>query len=310
MTAPRVTIGLPVFNGEQHLDETLHSLRAQDVEDLEILVSDNASTDATVDIVQAHTAKDSRVRLLRNSTNLGAAANYNRLVHEARGEYFKWAGYDDLLDPEYVRRCVAELDQHSDAVLAFPSTIIIDEAGAHVADHDDKLDLRGDESWRRVAQFARRVSLCNACFGMMRRDVMLTTGLIRPYVSSDITFLAEMAARGGFIQLPDRLFYRRVHAGSSRQGHTTMAEVARWFDTSATRGPLAPRTRLFAETMRALAGGPAPRVDRSASVAAFAGVYGARRLKIRAGRARTRVAGRTPRKPEFIHQIENRRESA
>lgn len=304
MSAPRVTVGLPVFNGERYLATTLDSVLAQDYDDFELLVSDNASTDRTVDIVESRAAADSRVRLVRNERNLGAAYNYNRLVREAHGELFKWAGYDDLLAPSYLRRCVDTLDDHPDAALAFPQTVIIDGDGASVVDYDDRLDLRDSASWRRVAKFARRVSLCNACFGVQRRRVMLTTGLIRPYISSDVPYLAEMAARGTFVQVPERLFYRRVHAGSSRQGHTTMAEVARWFDTSTTRAPFAPRLRLLAGTIGALAGTPAGPVERASLVAAYSAVHGVRRLRIRAGQARAFVSGRDLPKSELIHRVE------
>jgi glycosyltransferase involved in cell wall biosynthesis len=300
---PRVSVGLPVYNGQVYLAETISSILSQDFEDFELIIADNCSTDNTIDLVRSFAANDDRVRLLRSDKNVGAARNYNRLVHVARGELFKWAGYDDLLSSSYLTECVGALDARPEAVLAFPSTVIIDGDGARVRDYEDRLELLDRRPWRRVADYAHRVNLCNACFGVMRREVMLTTGLIRPYVSSDIAFLAEMAARGTFVQVRQRLFYRRVHTGSSRQGTTTLAEVAHWFDTSATRAPMAPRARLFVGTVAALASSPVSTMERARIVAAYSAVYGLRRGRIRAGRVRAVLTRRPIGRPELIFEV-------
>ncbi len=92
MTFPKVTVGLPVYNGERYLRATLDSILAQDFEDFELLVADNASTDGTPQILQEYAERDGRVVVHRQPRNLGAAANYNWLAINARGEYFKWAG--------------------------------------------------------------------------------------------------------------------------------------------------------------------------------------------------------------------------
>src|ERR1035438_9843576 len=93
---PRVSIGLPVYNGENYLDPALNSILRQDYSDLELIISDNASTDATGNICREYAAKDPRIRYYRNETNIGASANFNCLVKLARGEYFKWAAHDDV----------------------------------------------------------------------------------------------------------------------------------------------------------------------------------------------------------------------
>ncbi len=88
--APRVSIGLPVFNGERYLARAIDSILAQDFRDLELVVCDNASTDRTAEICAAYARRDPRVRYHRNPRNLGAGPNYDRCFHLARGEYFKW----------------------------------------------------------------------------------------------------------------------------------------------------------------------------------------------------------------------------
>lgn len=301
---PVVTVGLPVFNGARYLPDTLDSLLNQDLPDVEFLIGDNGSDDATAAICADYARRDARVQVHRSQVNRGAAWNYNRLVALAQGRYFKWAGYDDLVDPDVLSLCVAALEEEPYAVLAYPRTLIIDGDGEVVRSHEDNLELRHRTSSRRVAALAQNVGLCNPCFGVIRTSVLRRTGLIRPYVSSDVTLLAELAAYGAFIEVPGPAFHRRVHAASSRQGRTTMAEVARWFDTSRTSVPRAPRLRLLAETAAALVRTDLPPASRVGAAAAFSCVYGIRRTRITAGAWRRQLTGVRIPPSEMIYVVE------
>src|SRR5579872_4758271 len=115
---PRVTIGVPVFNGEAFVAETLKSLLNQTFTDFEIVISDNASTDGTGQICQTYAARDPRIHYYRSDVNRGAAWNHNRVFELAKGEYFKWNSADDLCAPEFLARCVASLDDDPAAVMA------------------------------------------------------------------------------------------------------------------------------------------------------------------------------------------------
>src|SRR5436190_16408814 len=103
---PTVSIGLPVYNGEKYLPGTLDSLLSQDHEDLELIISNNASTDRTEEICREAAARDPRVRYYRNGTNIGATPNWHRVLALARGEFFKWAMHDDECETSMVRRCL------------------------------------------------------------------------------------------------------------------------------------------------------------------------------------------------------------
>jgi hypothetical protein len=122
MTAlPRVLAMTPAYNGEAFLQRTLESLAAQTYPALRVLIADDASTDATADIAEAHVRRDSRFSLVRRSTNLGWTGNTNAMLKDARGqaEYMLFAFHDDVLFPDYVARLAARLDSQPDAVLAF-----------------------------------------------------------------------------------------------------------------------------------------------------------------------------------------------
>ena len=125
---PRVSIGLPVFNGERYLARAIESVLGQDFRDLELIVCDNASTDRTPEICAAYARRDARVRYFRNPRNLGAGPNYDRCFRLARGEYFKWAAHDDRLAPDYLSRTVAALDAAPEAVPGHPGRA---QAGSH-----------------------------------------------------------------------------------------------------------------------------------------------------------------------------------
>jgi glycosyltransferase involved in cell wall biosynthesis len=117
-TAPTLTIGLPVYNGERYLTESLDALLAQTYQDFELVISDNASDDGTADICRAYAERDSRIRYLRQPVNIGAGPNHNVLVPMARGKYFKWASHDDLYDPQLLELCIEALESRPEFVLA------------------------------------------------------------------------------------------------------------------------------------------------------------------------------------------------
>lgn len=140
---PAVSVGLPVYNGERYLAAAIESILAQTYGDFELLLCDNASTDATPEICRRYAAADPRVRYVRHPENLGAAENYNVAFRLARGRYFRWAAHDDLLEPRLLERCTAELDAAPESVvLCYPRTVLVDDEGRHLRVHEDLMDLR------------------------------------------------------------------------------------------------------------------------------------------------------------------------
>src|SRR5579871_5511395 len=153
--APKVGIGLPVYNDDRFLAQTLDCLLSQSYRDFELIICDNASTDATEEICRSYANKDERIRYHRNSTNIGVSRNFNLSFNLARSEYFKWAAANDLCATDMIERCVEVLDQRPDCVLCFAKTRIIDENGAVCEDYDDHLDLQHDRPSERF-----RMLLC------------------------------------------------------------------------------------------------------------------------------------------------------
>lgn len=235
--SPRLTIGLPVYNGGEYLDTALSSLRAQTFEDFELLVSDNASTDDTREIAERHAREDPRIVVDRLERNLGAAPNYNRLVARARGVYFKWAAHDDLCLPGFLAACVGALDEDPGAVLAYPLTRVIDGRGMRIASYQDGLHLSGETPAERLVaylrgNFIRTQGMCNPIFGVIRTDALRRTRLIQDFVASDRSLLGHLALVGRFVEVEEILFERRVHAGTSTMAHNSFERRKAWFNAA------------------------------------------------------------------------------
>src|SRR5262245_51359752 len=129
-TGPRVSIGLPVYNGEHYLEQALQSLLAQSYTNLELNISDNASTDLTREICRAYCAKDQRIRYFRNPENLGILPNWRRALELATGEYFMWAAHDDYWSANYLETLLECLAAQPAAVLAAGKTVFVDETNS------------------------------------------------------------------------------------------------------------------------------------------------------------------------------------
>lgn len=224
---PLVSIGIPVYNGERFLAESLDSIRSQRYHNLEIIIVDNASTDGTPFIIDRYAEADPRFMVYRNETNLGAAANYNLAFRYAHGTYFKWASCDDLIDPDFIARCVKVLERDRSAVLCYPKTVLISESGETIGIYEDRCNLDEGSEFRRFRHFLRTCRLCNSIFGVVRADALSRTPLIEPYVASDFVLLARLALFGTFIELHEPLFFRREHSANVRK--LPAAECVKWF---------------------------------------------------------------------------------
>ncbi|MGA2767348.1 MAG: glycosyltransferase [Candidatus Bathyarchaeia archaeon] len=210
---PRVSIGLPVFNGEKYLKEALDSILAQTYSDFELVISDNASTDRTEQICREYAAKDRRICYYHNEKNIGAPKNFNRVFELSSGEYFKWIAYDDVYAPEFLQKCVAVLDKDPSAVLCHSKTSRIDENGTLVGNYDHRT-LRRISSWKPHERFGDLISIRNPCwavFGVVRASSFKKTPLHGSYIGADRNLLAEIGLMGRIIEIPEHLFFRRDH---------------------------------------------------------------------------------------------------
>jgi len=227
---PRVSIAMPVYNGERFLRQAVDSLLAQTFSDFEFVIADNCSTDGTEAICRDYVARDPRVRYFRNDRNIGGPANFRRSFELCTGEYHKWSTADDYWAPTMVEKGVALLDANPELVLAFPRTKVVDAEGNLIRDFDDQLHLMQDLPSQRFQRVLDTTSLCHAQLGVLRRSVMLKTQLMGTELASDIRFVAEMSLYGKFSLIPEYLFFRRLHPDASSWERENMERQRAYYD--------------------------------------------------------------------------------
>jgi len=287
-----VSIGVPVFNGEDFLAEALDSILDQDVDDIEIIISDNASTDRTQQICEAYQARDARIRYDRLPHNLGAAANYNRAFEMAEGTYFKWAAHDDLIAPTFLSSCIAAFERAPETTaLVHPPAEFIDEHGEPLRVHGDRAHTTARHPAVRALQIVTQLNLIASVFGLFRRDALMRTRRIGSFVASDYVLLVECALLGDIVYLDGApLFQRRVHDKMSRRANVSDADALRWFDPQMS-SRLTARQRLYIEYVRsAMTVGDLKPTQRAASAALLVGGVAYRRGRVRLGRWRRDLA--------------------
>lgn len=209
-TVPRLSVGLPVYNGENYLSESLDALLAQSYTDFELIISDNASTDGTEEICRRYAAMDSRIRYIRQPRNIGAAPNHNVVFAEARGELFKWASHDDLYGKDLLARCVEVLDEHPEVVLCHADMAVLDGAGEIIRIYDYTM---ATDSPRAPERFRSLLVTDGGDdeYGVIRSDVLRRVSPPDSYHNPGRTFIAEIALHGPFRQVPELLYFRRDH---------------------------------------------------------------------------------------------------
>jgi glycosyltransferase involved in cell wall biosynthesis len=185
-----LTIGLPVFNGARTVEATLDALLTQTYADFTLLVSDNASTDATPEILARYARRDSRVQLSRQPANIGASANFWYLTESARTPYFGWCAADDVPQPTYFERCLAGLCAAPNAALCCTDVIFVLADGER-AKYTENLDTTGCSLDARFHRFMDRHEWY-AVHGVFRRDRMMSCGPAGVRYGADVSWTAKL----------------------------------------------------------------------------------------------------------------------
>ena len=231
-TLPRLSIGLPVYNGEDYLAESLDALLGQSFEDYELIIADNASTDGTADICHQYAKQDSRIRYLRQPRNIGLAANRQTLIEEARCELFKEASHDDLYARDLLKCCVDALDAYPQVVLAHSWTAAIDGAGnvTQALEYPLATDSpSAPERFRAVLMGPggadRGLIQADDGYGVIRTEVLRKVPPLGSYYHADRVLWAEIALYGPFYQARNWLYFRRDHPDRAQHANPS---VRRW----------------------------------------------------------------------------------
>lgn len=250
---PRLTIGLPVYNGERYLAESLEALLGQTYENFELILSDNASTDGTGDICRDFHRSDSRIRYFRQERNLGAVGNHNFVFREARGELFKWAAADDLYARELLARCVALLDENPLAVLAhawtaaFEGDKISQALPYPLATDVPNAPERFSSMLFGTGENDSGLTRADDQYGVIRSAVLRKVAPQNSFYHSDRVLMTELVLHGPFLQVCEWLYFRRDHAGRPQHSSQSVREWSIKMDPRRANRICHPAVRLVGE---------------------------------------------------------------
>lgn len=252
---PSVSVGLPVYNGQNFVGKAIESILNQDYEDFELIISDNASSDDTGYICQQYAGTDKRIRYYRNETNIGAAPNHNRVFELANAKYFKWAAHDDENHREFLRRCVEALDQGpKSVVLAYPQAELINDVGTVTGRYSVSVASNSVRPHSRLEKILTNIVLGTPIYGVLRSEALKKTRLHGSYIGADYVLIAELGLLGVIQEVPYPLLRKRIHTGRSMEAHRSVAEHMAWFDSRnlRTRRFLSPGDRVTLEYLKSL----------------------------------------------------------
>lgn len=210
----RLTFGIPVYNGERFLPAALDSVRAQDIDDIHIVISDNGSTDRTQELCRAAVADDDRIEYHRYSENRGGIWNFGNVLALAKTELFSWMAADDIKLAGFARQTIEALDKAgSDAVFACPRTQIIDADGVVFENLDDAaMGLDAATPHERIRNLLR-AQASHPMYGVMRLEALRKTRGIRSSLGDDVVLLVELLCQGTMALAPQQLFWQRRQIG-------------------------------------------------------------------------------------------------
>ncbi len=226
--SPLISMGLPVYNGENFVEEAISSVLAQTYENFELIISDNASTDSTPDICHRYAAKDRRIRYYRNEVNIGAAKNFNRVFELSSGKYFKWCPHDESIKPTFLERCFEALERDPGAVLAFTQCDQRNEFTNTMKTITVERTLDSPLVHERLRQLFLQVinNIVDPIWGLMRSSALRKTTLIRPFPGSDECLLVQLILQGKWIEVPEYLLLLRTHP----EGFHAMSQGRKWWE--------------------------------------------------------------------------------
>lgn len=210
---PLVSIGMPVYNGERFIRKALQSLLEQDYENIELIISDNASTDATLQICWTFANRDRRIQIHKNSHNVGIQKNFQTVLELAKGEYFMWAAVDDYWFTEFVSSLVEEMKKHTAAGVAMCAVHRVLEDGTLF----DIVRFPGRKNPNHKSFLGMALGLATSLkynlfiYGLFRTQ-LIKSALPAPIIDSgDRWFLAQFALSTRFRYVDNVLHVRRFH---------------------------------------------------------------------------------------------------
>ncbi len=216
MKPPKISIGMPVYNGEKFIDRAIESLLSQNFIDFELIISDNASTDDTGILCQKY--NDNRIKYYRQHNNIGLISNFKFVLDKAVGEYFMWAASDDIWDSKFISSTSEVLDENSDCVSVFCHMILFD---INTNDLIEKITPSSNSSDFKFLRIRRALEELhpNLIYGLHRRNVLKENYLLGQFDWSDVLTVSGLVATGKYFIIP-KSYYKIGINGNKRKPYS------------------------------------------------------------------------------------------
>ncbi len=204
---PLVSIGVPVYNEAKYVQQSLNSLLEQNYANIELIISDNCSTDNTYSICKESLKNCPHATLNRFTSNMGATLNFSFVRKQAKGKYFMWASGHDLWASDYIKKNVDILENIPQSVIASGSSEWIDSSGNLIDRFFGFSDTRGMSSLARF--FTVYFGNMHPVLGVIRNSALEQTQPLRPVVGADLILLLELSLLGDFVHANNTEWKRR-----------------------------------------------------------------------------------------------------
>jgi glycosyltransferase involved in cell wall biosynthesis len=196
-----VSIGLPVYNGATKVSAAIEGLLAQTYRNIELIISDNCSTDETQKICGEFAVRDKRIKYFRQAENIGAGRNFRFVLEQAQGKYFLWNAGDDTRSPDYVAVNVAFLEAHPDYCAS--TSRARDEGGRFNPRWMGDRALTQTRAEDRILTYFKGWHRNSIFYSMYRREVLVDNPVLYgpEHLGQDWTMIIQLAKSGKFQRL-------------------------------------------------------------------------------------------------------------
>jgi len=207
---PSVTIGIPVYNEEKFVAETIFSAINQSYHNLKIVISDNCSTDNTFEEIKKVIANHDNVSVIRQEKNIGLPSNFNYLSQNANTDFFCWLSGHDLLHRDFIAAAVRVFLENPGLSLVYPKSEQIDEKGKfrNIEAHD-RIDTTTLDFVQGPLKVARTVDHGTPIHGLWNTSI-LKEYKYKPFAGSDLNLLYHASISGKIFELPDVYHFLRI----------------------------------------------------------------------------------------------------
>lgn len=217
---PTVCVGLAVYNGGTLLSQAIESILSQDFENIQLIISDNCSTDNTEEVCLKYQTMDKRIKYHRLEENLGGGINFKNVLGLSIAPYFMWASHDDLRERSFISKCLEKIESDPSIALVYPRTKVLDVNSRFLGIANDHINADQDNPIERFRHLIWEIGMCNMFYGLYRTNTLKKVRAWDKTLFGDNLILAEIALLlGKIVQIDDVLFVRRLTRNYNYRSH-------------------------------------------------------------------------------------------